>query len=401
MLKAMDKMMAPYFGLPRDIYIIALTEFVLALGRFVFPFLSLLLTQKLGLTIAQAGVWIAATGLNSLLGSLIGGKLSDHCRRRSIIIVGQACSVMVMFIGGFCATRLVTASFTMGMAMPAVRALLTDLSTPDNRDAVMSFSYLVFNLGFGAGLLLAGFLFTHYTHWLFWLDALTAFVSLLLIIFYLTEEHTVEANSHLEQAVAGSVWLVLKRRPQLVSYTLICTVLSLTMAQLIFAFPLYLAALFNAQGAQYYGQIMTANAVIVVIFTPILTVLTRRYSALIGTMIAAIFLGLCYSTLLLNQSLIVIFLAVFFMTVAEVLIVTKSSVFIANHSPSSHRGRITGILPAVISSANYFSPVMMGGYIDRFGFHALWYLMIILAVLGVCSLGLMLLSELKHSHLYS
>ncbi len=124
---------------------------------------------------------------------------------------------------------------------------------------------MVFNLGFGAGLLLAGFLFTHYTHWLFWLDALTAFVSLLLIIFYLTEGHTVEANSHLEQAVAGSVWLVLKRRPQLVSYTLICTVLSLTMAQLIFAFPLYLAALFNAQGAQYYGQIMTANAVIVVI----------------------------------------------------------------------------------------------------------------------------------------
>lgn len=338
---------------------------------------------------------------------MIGGKLSDHCRRRSIIIVGQACSVMVMFIGGFCATRLAilplifTASFTMGMAMPAVCALLTDLSTPDNRDAVMSFSYLVFNLGFGAGLLLAGFLFTHYTHWLFWLDALTAFVSLLLIIFYLTEGHTVEANSHLEQAVAGSVWLVLKRRPQLVSYTLICTVLSLTMAQLIFAFPLYLAALFNAQGAQYYGQIMTANAVIVVIFTPILTVLTRRYSALIGTMIAAIFLGLCYSTLLLNQSLIVIFLAVFFMTVAEVLIVTKSSVFIANHSPSSHRGRITGILPAVINSANYFSPVIMGGYIDHFGFHALWYLMIILAVLGVCSLGLMSLSELKHSHLYS
>ncbi|WP_230388992.1 MFS transporter [Piscirickettsia salmonis] len=162
--------------------------------------------------------------------------MSDHCRRRSIIIVGQACSVMVMFIGGFCATRLAilplifTASFTMGMAMPAVCALLTDLSTPDNRDAVMSFSYLVFNLGFGAGLLLAGFLFTHYTHWLFWLDALTAFVSLLLIIFYLTEEHTVEANSHLEQAVAGSVWLVLKRRPQLVSYTLICTVLSLTIA---------------------------------------------------------------------------------------------------------------------------------------------------------------------------
>ncbi|ALA25734.1 hypothetical protein AVI51_06475 [Piscirickettsia salmonis] len=142
MLKAMDKMMAPYFGLSRDIYIIALTEFVLALGRFVFPFLSLLLTQKLGLTIAQAGVWIAVTGLNSLLGSLIGGKLSDHCRRRSIIIVGQACSVMVMFVGGFCTTGLAIlplifiASFTMGVAMPAVRALLTDLSTPDNRDAV-------------------------------------------------------------------------------------------------------------------------------------------------------------------------------------------------------------------------------------------------------------------------
>ncbi|WP_416431140.1 hypothetical protein [Piscirickettsia salmonis] len=55
-------------------------------------------------------------------------------------------------------------------------------------------------------------------------------------------------------------------------------------------------------------------------------------------------------------------------------------------------------MPAVINSVNYFSPVMMGGYIDHFGFDALWYLMIMLAVLGVFSLGLMSLSELKYSH---
>ncbi|WP_235602942.1 MFS transporter [Piscirickettsia litoralis] len=97
----------------------------------------------------------------------------------------------------------------------------------------------------------------------------------------------------------------------------------------------------------------------------------------------------------------VIFLAVFFMTVGEILIVTKSNVFIANHSPSSHRGRINGILPAIIWSGNYLSPIIMGSYIQQFGFQSLWYLMIVLVLLCALFLWLMSLYTLKSQRLVS
>ncbi|WP_235602943.1 MFS transporter [Piscirickettsia litoralis] len=295
MLRAITKIVTLYLGLPKDIYVVALAEFVLALGRFVFPFLSLLLTQKLGLSAMQAGVWVTVVALSSLPGSFVGGKLSDHFSRKLIIIIGQACAVVTMVVCGFFATSFAIlplvfiAGFAMGVAMPAVRALIVDLSTPENRDAAMSLSYLAFNMGFAIGPLLAGFLFAHHTHWLFWLDGFATFVSMLLIICCLSGRYVIEAKSELEQAVTGSVWSVLWQRPHLILYTIICTLLSLAIAQFFFAIPLYLADVFKGHGAEHYGQVMTINAAVVVIFTPIFTALTRRYSALVGTIIAAAF----------------------------------------------------------------------------------------------------------------
>ncbi|WP_218064919.1 hypothetical protein [Vulcanibacillus modesticaldus] len=45
----------PYLGLPREMYVIFFARMINALGMFVFPLLTLILTIKIGLTNSQAG----------------------------------------------------------------------------------------------------------------------------------------------------------------------------------------------------------------------------------------------------------------------------------------------------------------------------------------------------------
>ena len=62
-----------YRGLPRQIYILAISRAAVSMGvMFVFPFLSLLLTSRLGYTEAQAGLWIVLASVISILGTLAG-----------------------------------------------------------------------------------------------------------------------------------------------------------------------------------------------------------------------------------------------------------------------------------------------------------------------------------------
>lgn len=64
-----------YKGLPKSIYIIFLVQMINRFGDFVFPFLSLFLVKKLGLSYQSAGVAVMISSLATVPGSFAGGKL--------------------------------------------------------------------------------------------------------------------------------------------------------------------------------------------------------------------------------------------------------------------------------------------------------------------------------------
>lgn len=83
------------------------------------------------------------------------------------------------------------------------------------------------------------------------------------------------------------------------------------------------------------------------------------------------------------KSLYMFFIAVFIMTLGEVMISTNNGTFIANHTPSSHRGRINSILPIITGSGYVVGPMIMGRVADSFGYTVVWTIVSAGMLIGV------------------
>lgn len=402
----MTSPLAIYRGLPQDVYFIALSKFVLGLGNFIIPFMILLLTQKLGYSTTVAGsLAMGVTGLY-LLGNLVGGKLSDTYGHKKVMLWGETIGAFILIISGFFANwhiaipiMLFISYLFFGIALPASNALVADLSSPANRNAVMSLSYLTYNLGSGIGPVLAGYLFWNHTAWVFWGNGLAGLAGVVIVLFFVADKNTPDniapnAFSGREKAVDGTVWQVFRQRPQLLIFGVLCTLLWLALQQLTMTTPLYLSHVFGKQGPILYGQLMTYASILVVIITPLIIRLTARVDDMKNLALAGFLFALGYLLVLADKSVGMQFLAWSFLTAGEVLLITKESVYLANNSPSSHRGRISGVLSTMRSFGLMPMYAVMGAYIDTFGYLSTWLL--IVGVSTMAAILFLLLAGWQH-----
>ena len=66
-----------FVGLPREVWLLAVTTFVNCSGMMVVPFLALFLTSQRGMGMEQAGWMLTLFGVGTIAGGLLGGRLSD------------------------------------------------------------------------------------------------------------------------------------------------------------------------------------------------------------------------------------------------------------------------------------------------------------------------------------
>ena len=153
--------MAGFRGLPAPIWAIFALQIITRGGDFVFPFLTLFLTRKLGLGTVEAGFWVMATVASGLLGTLAAGKLSDHFGRRRVLGLGLLGGCVLTGVCGFLPATLaiprvlLAASFFQGSVKPTLSAFVMDLCAPEQRKEGFSLSYLGTNLGVAVGPMMA------------------------------------------------------------------------------------------------------------------------------------------------------------------------------------------------------------------------------------------------------
>lgn len=394
-MKKLSRIFATYSGLPRSIYILFVARIINCLGNFVYPLISLIITQKIGLGAGEAGTIVTLIAVSQVPTLIIGGKIADSIGRKKVIIIFQTLGAISYLICGFAKPSMfiiaviVFAANCYSISAPAYDAMLADLTTPRNRKSSYSLLYMGMNIGVSIAPVLGGILYKNYLSVLFIGDGVTSILSIIVIYLFVQETFKSKESSEfsedrkLEKNEEGSVIQVLLKRPILLYFSLIMLLYGFSYSQWSFTLPLQMSSLFKINGAKYYGLVAGLNGLIVIIFTPIITTVFHKIKPLKAIAIGGIFYMVSFGMFGYIDKLLMFFISIIVMTLGEIMISTNEGTFVANHTPASHRGRINSILP-IISGAGYaFGPMIMGNVSGIYGYTTTWTIIAVLMLIGV------------------
>lgn len=392
----MFKLLQPFKGLPKEIYVLCFARMINATGMFIFPLLTLILTRKIGLSHSEAGFWIMMVGLTFIPSNLIGGKMTDLFGRKKLIVICETLGGLMYVICGFLDPSMIqiwlilSACFFFGMSEPANNAVIADLTTPENRDASYSLSYMGFNMGFAIGPAVGGLLFENHYPWIFWGDALTLFIAIALILLFVREtfgdaQADPGEGRALEQHMEGSIFKVLRERPILIAFSLILLFYNFSYSQWHYLLPLQLDEMFDSRGAALFGLLASLNGLVVMICTPLLTSIFRKKSNLKKVALGGIFylLGFGMFGFIGDASFLYYALGCTIFTLGEILITTSFMPFITNRTPASHRGRMNAVIPLIMGIGYSMGPLLMGKGLGFYSIDTGWRLIGALMSIGV------------------
>jgi MFS family permease len=404
----------PYKGLPRDVYVIFISQTVNALGALIYPFMTLLLSRKIGLSPGDTGMAVSVLGLLYGPASIVGGKLADSFGRKRIIILFESIAVLAygvcialepsLLMVGF----LATAALCFGIAGPAHSAMIADLTTEDQREGAYSLLYLGFNLGFAFAQIIGGLLFENHLNMMFLIDAGTALAAILLLAFLVTDvyrpagaegsgnhggsEEPGAAPAADPSEASSSTIAVLLRRPVLLLFALAAFGYRFVYSQWGFMVPLQAGANFGSDGPRLFGLLGSFNAVTVVLLTPLLTALLSRRTNIQRIILGGILFAAGFGLLGYWSTRTAFFVSVFVFTLGEILEAISSMPFIMNHTPASHRGRIAAVVPIIMGLGFAIGPWVMGEVLERSDFTFSWTMaaaVVLIAVVGMTGIARM------------
>ncbi len=183
-----------YGGLAKEVWLLALTQFINRSGTMVVFFLSVYLKEELLFSLTRVGIAMALFGAGSVLGVFIGGRLADRLGPYKVmrwsLLAGGVMFIVVSHLENFYALciGLFLLSTIADIFRPANMAAVFHYSTPATYTRSVTLNRLAINLGFSLGPALGGFLAAISYKLIFIADGVTCILASMLIIFFLKEK---------------------------------------------------------------------------------------------------------------------------------------------------------------------------------------------------------------------
>lgn len=411
----MLEVISQYKGLRRENYILFIGAIVTNMGSMVWPVLTLILTQKLGMTAAEASIFTIVIGAIGLPLGLLGGKLADKYNKKHIIVFFDLISIVFYIscafipLSFFSIVLLTVGSLFQSMEGPSYETLIADITTTENREKAYSLSYLGHNIGLVASPAIAGFLFKDYLWLSFLISGISIGVSTLLIALFVknitpVKEHTEASSYQISVGSEVSVWEILKQNRIILIYIVGMAMFWCAYGQWGFLLPIDIAGVHGGDlGARIYGLINSENCIIVVLFTPIITNLFSKLTQTKKMAVGAILVIVAYGGFCLGLGVIpMYFITIALFTFGEIFMTISSGPYTSKRIPASHRGRINGILNIIQSVLQGIAMFAIGNLHTYVGAFFAWALVFtMLAVAIVIILIIIVLDKKYYPKLYN
>ncbi len=371
---------------------LAVVMFINRCGAMVLPFLSVYLTEFLHFTVPQVGITMSLFGLGSMGGAFLGGWLTDRIGHFRVqvgsLFVGGGLFFLLLelqqfstFAGGIFLLSLVTECLR-----PANSASVSFYTDQKNVTRAFSLNRMAINLGFSIGPALGGLLATISYHWLFLADGISSLLAG--IFFYVYFRHRTGYTPRLKTAPKAVLFPDSSpyRDRQFMWFAVLCGCFGLVFFQFFTNLPLYYRQVYALPQTQV-GTLFALNGVVVFSLEMVVVYLVgNRYKLAHLVTWGTLCVGLSFALLNILQGVWVLYLAMFVLSIAEILAMPFLATIPVKRSDATNRGAYMGVFTLSYSVAFVIGPYLGTSIISEFGFAALWWFTAGLATLTALGL---------------
>lgn len=378
-----------YTGLSKESWMLSIVMLINRSGAMVIPFLGIYLHQELGFTIADSGFCLSFYGIGSLIGSFIGGYLTDRIGYFKVQVISLICCMpLYLLIPNFTSFWLICMLlFFLGVVSeifrPANSVAITKFAKRENITKAFSLNRMAVNLGFSIGPAIGGVLAAYSFHLLFYVNTVTCAIAMIVFVaFFRNRKERNEVN----EFASPSGDHVQSRSPykdyKFLWFTLFCTLFAVAFFQLLSTLPLFLKDDVGYTQEQV-GMILGYSGFIIVLMEmPLISIVERKFTIVQVMVWGTVITGVNYLLYAIDHSFFFIFLAITFMSIGEMLVLPFMSTITALRSGDHNKGAYMGVNGVSVGVALIISPVLGTAIAESYGFSFLWVCTAILVFIG-------------------
>ncbi|ADQ16347.1 MFS transporter [Leadbetterella byssophila] len=372
-------------GLSKEVWMLALVILINRTSAMVVPFLGVYMTQALGFSLKETGVVLSFFGMGAVLGSYVGGRLTDIFGFYStqlysflltipiFMILPELKTVYSLSIGVFVLSAVADAF------RPANSVALSYYTPQEKITKAFSLNRMAVNLGFSIGPALGGFLAGFSYHWLFYGNALGELLASILFVYYFKSR--MPRHQKKERSVLKSVESPYKNL-RMLAFTFLCALYAICFFQLLNTLPLYYKTEHQLTEFQI-GVILGYSGLFIVLFEMLIVQIAGKVMSISQIIILGTLLcGLAFVVLNLSFTHVMLYIGISILCVSEILAMPYMSTVYVQESSEHNRGAYMGMYSLAFSVAHIFSPYLGTFIVEKQSFEVLWYLT------GLASLGI-------------
>ena len=352
-------------GLPSAYWYLWTGLLINRVGAFAMLFLSVYLTDRLGVGSGLAGLVVGGYGLGGVVGVLLGGVLADRWGRRATLLwshlVAGGLMAALAFTGSVWLIFVLVVLLGLAHSMPSAAfvAAIIDVVPAARRSRAFNLQFWAFNIGMAAAGLIAGVLASASFLALFLADAGATLLTALVIALKVPE--TLPAG---RRAASRGLTVALTDRPFLVFVGLTFVLAALTV-QTQTIMPLSMRADGLAPAA--YGVVVALGAALIVVgqlFVPRLIDGRSKHAVLAA---AVGLMGVGIGALAVADGLPVYLGAAVVWTVGSMLAAPPNAEVNAELAPPALRGRYQAVFYLTFPAAAFVGPALGGVSLEHLG----------------------------------
>ena len=350
-------------------------------GSMVLPFLGVYMTDHLKFSLENTGIVLSFYGIGSVLGSWLGGFLTDkfgeyYIQSWSLFLSAPIFIIMPFFSSVEMMALLIFLQSTISDTFrPANSVAITKYARPENLTKAFSLNRMAVNLGFSIGPALGGILSGISYNSLFIVNAIGAVIAgIIYVIFFrrrnkiFREKKKLEPVKVVEKTTTKSPY---KDYPFLL-YSFLCAVFAVCFFQFFNTIPLFYKDVAKLDQSTIGFILGYSGFIIVLLEMPLVSLAERVLKIPQILSIGIIMSGVSYLLLLFGSNIPLLLLSMSILSIAEIWVLPFMSTVTALRAEKGNKGAYMGLNGIAFSFSFIFTPFLGTYVISHFGFDSLW-----------------------------